>query len=80
MFYVYVLRNPKQFYIGSTNNLRRRIGEHQNNEVFSTKNRGPWRLIYYEACEVEKDARIRETYLKTAWGKRYLKLRIKNGS
>ncbi len=78
MFYVYVLRNPKQLYIGSTNNLKRRIEEHQNNKVFSTKNRGPWRLVYYEACEGEKDARTREIYLKTAWGKRYLKLRIKN--
>lgn len=79
MFYVYVLRSPKQFYIGSTNDLRRRFFKHKNNKVFSTKNRGPWRLVYYEACEAEKDARVREIYLKTAWGKRYLKLRVKHG-
>lgn len=77
MYYVYILRNPKQFYIGSTKDLRRRFDEHQNNKVFSTKNRGPWKLVYYEACEAEKDARIRERYLKTAWGKRYLKNRLK---
>ena len=79
MYYVYVLRNPKQFYIGSTNDLRRRLSEHQNNRNVSTKNRGEWQLIYYEASVSEKDARNREKYLKTAWGKRYLKGRIKHG-
>jgi len=79
MYYVYVLRNPKQFYIGSTNDLRRRLSEHQNNRNVSTKNRGKWQLIYYEASVSEKDARNREKYLKTAWGKRYLKGRIKHG-
>lgn len=79
MFYVYVLRNPKQFYIGSTKDLRERLTKHKNDRVFSTKNRGPWKLIYYEACVGEKDARLREKYLKTAWGKRYLKGRLKYG-
>jgi putative endonuclease len=77
MYYVYVLRNTKQCYTGSTNDLRRRLSEHRDNNVFSTKNRGPWTLIYYEACISEKDTRIREKYLKTAWGKRYLHNRIK---
>ena len=78
MYYVYVLRCPKQFYIGSTKDLRRRFAEHQGNKVFATKNRGPWQLVYYEASQSEKDARQREKYLKTAWGKRYLKNRIKH--
>lgn len=77
MNYVYVLKYPKQFYTGSTRNLRKRIYEHKNNKVFSTKNRGAFKLVYYEACESEKDARLREEYLKTAWGKRYLKNRLK---
>jgi putative endonuclease len=80
MFYVYVLRSPKQFYIGSTGDLKRRFAEHRRNANFSTKNRGPWNLIYYEASHSEKDARVREKYLKTAWGRRYLKGRIKNAS
>lgn len=79
MYYVYVLKNPKQFYTGSTNNLQRRIAEHSGNKVFSTKNRGPWTLVYYEASLFEKDARLREKYLKTAWGKRYLKRRTGSG-
>lgn len=78
MYYVYVLRSPKQFYIGSTNDLRVRLKEHLTGKSFATRNRGPWRLVYYEASEAEKGARVREKYLKTAWGKRYLKGRIKN--
>jgi len=78
MYYVYVLRSPKQFYIGSTNDLKRRLREHRGGKDRATKNRGPWRLVYYEASEADKDARARERYLKTVWGKRYLKGRIKN--
>ena len=77
MFYVYVLKGPRQFYTGSTNNLKRRLAEHQAGKVFSTRNKGPWQLIYYEACVAEKDARLREKYLKTAWGKRYLRNRLR---
>lgn len=79
MYYVYVLRSGKDngFYIGSTENLKRRFEEHQSGRSLSTKHRRPWQLIYYEACQAKKDALIRENYLKTAWGKRYLKNRIK---
>lgn len=80
MYYVYVLKGPKQFYIGSTNDLKRRFTEHQSGKSLSTKNRGPWELIYYEASQSRSDALIRENYLKTAWGKRYLKNRIKNSA
>lgn len=78
MYYVYVIRSPKQFYIGFTNDLKRRFSEHIENKSIATKNRGPWKLVYYEACLSNKDALHREKYLKTAWGKRYLKQRIKN--
>jgi putative endonuclease len=77
MYYVYVLKSDKQSYTGSTNDLRRRVYEHQKDLVFSTKGKGPWKLVYYEASESEKDARIREKYLKTAWGKRYLRGRLR---
>lgn len=79
MYYVYILCNSTQFYIGSTNNLKRRFQEHNTDKTFSTKYRGPWKLVYYEASESEKDARLREKYLKTAWGKRYIRNRLKNG-
>ncbi len=80
MYYVYVIRGPKQFYTGSTKDLKKRFSEHSENKMFSTKDRGPWEIVYYEASLSEKDARERERYLKTAWGKRYLRNRIKNSS
>ena len=79
MYYVYVLRSLKDhgYYIGSTSDLRNRFKEHQEGKSPSTKHRRPWQLVYYKACRAKKDALIRERYLKTAWGKRYLKNRIK---
>ncbi|HCR52564.1 TPA: excinuclease ABC subunit C [Candidatus Kaiserbacteria bacterium] len=76
MHYVYVLRGPKQFYIGSTNDLKRRFEEHCSGMSLATKGRGPWKLVYYEASLSRKGVFSRERYLKTAWGKRYLKKRI----
>jgi len=79
MHYTYVLRSEKdsQLYTGSTNDLRRRLSEHNHGKVSSTKHRDPSKLIYYEACLNEQDARAREKYLKTGMGKRYLKNRLK---
>ena len=79
MFFVYILLSlkDKKFYTGYTNNLIRRINEHKRKEVFSTKGRHPLRLIYYEASLDEEDAKDREKYLKSTWGKRYLKNRLK---
>ena len=65
-------------YTGYTNNLKRRFEEHNKGLVPSTKNRIPLNLIYFEGCLSQKDATKREKYLKSAWGKRYLKNRMKN--
>jgi len=80
MYYVYVLLSlkDKKLYIWYTNNLNRRIKEHQMWKVESTKYRKPLQLIYYEACLNQKDALHREKYLKTTRWKRYLKNRLKN--
>lgn len=64
-------------YTGYTNDLRKRFNQHNSSEVYSTKNRGPFNLIYYEACLNEQDAKSREKYLKTGMGKRYFKNRLK---
>ena len=78
MFYVYVIENKeKRWYTGSTNNLRKRFKEHNLRKSRYTKWRGPYRLIYYEACFNEDDTRLREKYLKSGMGKRYLKNRLK---
>lgn len=77
--YVYILQSKKdgKFYTGCTNDLRARFNQHQTGEVLSTKNRGPFELVYYEACTDKSDAYARERYLKTGMGKRYVKNRLK---
>lgn len=77
--YVYVLRSMKdaQFYVGLTRNLRTRLQMHNSGKVPFTKNRIPLELVYWEGCLNEHDAAIREKYLKTAWGKRYIKGRLR---
>ena len=79
MFYVYVLQSSKngQLYTGSTSDLRKRFKEHNSGLSEYTKHRGPYTLLYYEACGNELDAREREKYLKTGMGKRFLRNRIK---
>ena len=80
MYYVYILLSKKdrKFYTGCTNNLKERIKRHSRGQISTTKNRRPLYLIYYEACLNKDDAYKREKYLKTAWGKRYIKNRLKN--
>lgn len=79
MHYVYILLSEKdgKFYTGLTNNLKRRIQEHQSGNVRSIWNRRPLKLIYYEACLNEDDAEQRETYLKSGMGKKYIRNRLK---
>jgi len=79
MFYVYVLESELngELYTGFTNDLKRRILEHNKGLNLSTKRYKPWHLIYYEACLSEVDAYRREHYLKTTQGGRLLKRRLK---
>lgn len=80
-FYTYLLKSEKSstFYTGVTNDLNRRLEQHDKGEVYYTKNRGPYKIVYFEACLNKDDAYRRERYLKTGMGKRYLKNRIKGG-
>lgn len=80
MYYIYILRSKKdaKFYTGYTNNLSKRFREHTDGKILSTKNCLPLELVYYEGCLNQQDATHREKYLKTAWGKRYIKQRLKN--
>ena len=79
MFYTYIIKSKKsgRLYTGYTNDLRKRFKEHNDGKAIYTKGRGPFELIYYEACAEQKDARSRELYLKSGKGKRYLKSRLK---
>jgi len=66
MFYLYILKSKKDsdLYIGSTNNLERRLVEHNSGKNSSTKSRIPFDLIYFEGYKSESDARKRKAMLK----------------
>ena len=79
MWYTYVLQSKKdnQWYTGYTDDLKRRFMEHNKGLVYASRKRRPFKLIYYEACLDEQDAKVREQYLKSGIGKRYIKNRLK---
>ncbi|HVZ67773.1 MAG TPA: GIY-YIG nuclease family protein [Patescibacteria group bacterium] len=80
MYFVYVLRSKKDslLYTGFTDNVSNRLKKHNSGQVFATKDRRPFELIYVEGGLNKTDALHREIYLKTAWGKKYIKNRLKN--
>ncbi|MBI4049515.1 MAG: GIY-YIG nuclease family protein [Candidatus Doudnabacteria bacterium] len=80
MHYVYFLKSLKdnELYIGSCNDLKARFAKHNLGRVPSTKNRRPFKLVYYEAYASEEEARHREHNLKLrARALRQLLLRIR---
>lgn len=80
MFYVYCLESQlnKELYFGYTSDLQKRLKEHNQGLNFSTKRYRPWKVIYYEACLEESDAKRREKYIKTTQGGRLIKRRLKD--
>jgi len=78
-FYVYILYSLKDFgfYIGFTTNLKNRLIEHAHGLVVSTRNRRPLRLIHYEYFIDKADAKAREIFLKSGFGRNQLKEALK---
>jgi putative endonuclease len=74
MFTVYILLSEKDNnrYIGFTDDMERRLTEHNLGKVKSTKNRRPLKLIYIEQYENKSDAMKREKYFKTHSGRNFL--------
>ena len=67
MFTTYILRSLKnrKYYIGSTDDITRRLSEHNNGRSKYTKNRGPFELVYKEEYNTNTEAKSREYYLKS---------------
>ncbi|TAN20090.1 MAG: GIY-YIG nuclease family protein [Chitinophagaceae bacterium] len=74
-YYVYVLKseNHYRFYVGMTDNVERRVKEHNSGKTKSTKGYLPWSLLFYEECPSRMEARAREKYLKSGIGKEWIK-------
>lgn len=80
LYYVYILQSEldSKFYTGYTKNIELRFEQHNKGQVESTKDRRPLKLIYFEACLNQQDATHREKYLKTHYGKMFIKNRLKS--
>ena len=79
-YYVYVLFSLKDhnLYIGYTTDLKRRLQEHAKGEVTTTSHRRPLKLIKYEYFTNIKDAKTREVFLKSGFGRNELKKCLQN--
>jgi len=77
-YFVYVLESNKdgKRYIGITGNLARRLKQHANGSVRSTRNRRPLKVKYKERYSDRLSARKREKYFKSAAGRRFLKKHV----
>ena len=74
-FHIYLLlsEKDKKTYLGSTDNLERRIKEHNDGKNLSTKHRRPLNVIYTEEAKTLYEARKREKFLKSRKGRKELK-------
>ena len=74
-YYVYVLRSEvnSRLYTGSTNNLDRKLEEHNSGSSKYTRLTKPFNLVYYEQYSTRTEAVRRERYLKTGKGRDELK-------
>jgi predicted GIY-YIG superfamily endonuclease len=68
---VYILESvhaPAQKYVGSTDDLKRRIADHNTGKSTHTAKHRPWNLVCYQAFADERRAIAFERYLKTGSG------------
>ncbi len=77
MHTVYVLQDENgKLYKGLTNDLSRRVGEHQSGQTKTTRSMKNARVVYTEEYTTLAEARAREVYLKSAEGRTFLKKKI----
>jgi len=82
MYWLYILANKvtDRYYVGSTDNLDRRLKQHKAGKVRTTKILGPMEIVYTEEYNSLLEARQREKKLKSYKSKKYLKWLISNDS
>ena len=77
MFFVYVIKNSKgDLYKGHSDDVRKRIAEHNRGDTKSTRKANDWQLKYSEAFDTRDEAIKREKYFKTAAGRKFLKKKM----
>ena len=82
MYSVYVLKSIKYLnrYVGSTENVSKRIRQHNKGRSKYTKSRGPWELICQEDFKTRAEAVNREKFLKSGQGRKFLDEKFKKNN
>ncbi len=77
-YYVYVIRSEghKSNYVGSTQDVEKRLLEHNAGKCRYTSGRRPWVLVYQESYLTRGEAMKREKYLKSGQGREFLKTKV----
>ena len=67
MYFVYILKSLTvlRYYIGSSENVARRLSDHNSGKVKSTKAYKPWEVVYLEKFNIKSDALKREKQIKS---------------
>lgn len=75
MYFVYIIKSlsTNYYYKGLTNNLNRRLKEHDNKKTSSNRSYGPWKLIHVEICDNLTHARSIEKFFKSGYGREIIK-------
>ena len=77
-FFTYVLKSDLdgRLYKGTSENIERRIKEHNSGKMKSTKGFRPWKLVYFEEFDTFMEARDREKFFKSGSGREFIKTKL----
>jgi len=78
MYYTYILEslNHSKTYVGITNDLFRRLTQHNSGYNTFSKRYSPWRIIHKETFKNRIEARKKEKYLKSAAGRKWIRYNL----
>lgn len=81
-YYVYILRSEStgKTYVGQTSDLEKRLEQHNDPEcrftLYTKRNKGPWKLIHFEAYNTRSEAMRREKHLKGGQGREWIRTNL----
>ncbi len=83
-YIVYILKSEttSKYYIGHTDNMDRRLSQHNNPDYHGTRhtkrNKGPWSCVYTEEYNTRSEAMKREKEIKAKKSRKYIEFLINN--
>ncbi len=81
IFYVYALSSEydNSIYVGMSQDVGRCLVEHNRGQVQSTRSKRPFRVVYKKEFCSRIDARRHEKYIKSGFGRKFIKRKIEQG-